>query len=80
MKSEFNPVTTRDLNRLYQWQRDRPSAAEMKRADIVSSERMPRGVVATNSQVRFLRVLKVLHQAEAKRHLRVEFGFLPGVF
>lgn len=136
MKSESNTVTARELNRLYQWRRDRPSAAEMERADCVSSERIPPDVVAMNSQVRFadessgsshevtivhpddadaargrisvptpvgialrglsvetfidwlcphgttrrLRVLKVRHQAEAKRQLRMEFGFHPGVF
>lgn len=136
MKSESNTVTAHNLNRLYQWRRDRPSAAEMKRAIVVSSERIPPDVVAMNSQVRFadessgsshevtivhpadadpargkisvltpvgaallglsvgqfidwllpdgtmrrLRVLKVIHQAPVKRSLRVEFGFLPGVF
>ena len=136
MKSESNTVTAHNLNRRYQWQRDRPSAAEMKRAIVVSLERIPPNAVAMNSQVRFadessgsshkltivlpaeadparckisvrapvgaallglsvgrfihwlfpnetmrrLRVLKVLHHAEAKRSLRVEFGCLPGVF
>ncbi len=80
MKSESNTVTAHNLNRLYQWRRDRPSAAEMKSAIVVSSERIPPNVVAMDSQVLRLRLLKVLHQAEAERRLRLEFGFLPGVF
>lgn len=136
MKSKSNIVTAHNLSRLYQWRRDQPSVAEIKRADVESSERIPREVVAMNSQVRFadessgsshevtivhpadadaargkisvltpigaallglsvgqfidwlfpngtmrrLRVLKVLHHAEAKRSLREEYGFLPGVF
>lgn len=135
MKSESNTVTRGNLNRLYQWRRDRPSTTEMKRADVASAKRTP-DVVAMKYQVCFadessgssrevtvvhpdeigaasgkirvlipvgaallglsveqfidrlfpngtmrrLRVLKMLHQAEAKRSLREQFGFLPGVF
>lgn len=80
MKSESNAATKRNLNRLYQWRRDRPSAAEMRSDMVVSSERIPPDVAATNSQILRLRLLKVLHHAEAERRLRLEFGFLPGVF